>query len=69
MDIPLGSIFEVTINSNKLYAYIEDILTHLRDHADKINDLTLTVADISTSLREQLKEQIKSKDYNIDIEL
>jgi len=63
MDIPLGNIFEVTINSNRLYSYIEDIQTQLNQHADKINSLNLSMSTISSSL----KEQIVSKDYNIDI--
>lgn len=36
MEIPFGNIFEVTINSKKLYAFIEDILGQLRDHNHKI---------------------------------
>jgi hypothetical protein len=65
MDIPLGTIFEVTINSNRLYSYIEDILSQLRVHSEQIASLNLTVTGISTSISDQLK----SKDYNIDIEL
>lgn len=32
MDLPLGNFFEVTINSNKLFAFIEDIFAQLKQH-------------------------------------
>lgn len=50
MDIPFGNIFEVTINSNKLYTYIEDILAQLKDHNEKINQLNATVGGINSSI-------------------
>ena len=43
MDIPLGNIFEVTINSNKLYNYIEDIISQLKAQAEQIASLNVSV--------------------------
>lgn len=65
MDIPLGNIFEVTINSNRLYSYIEDIMAQLKDHTLHITQLHSSVAALSTSI----KDQLKATDYNLDIEL
>lgn len=63
MDIPLGNIFEVTINSNRLYSYLNDILGQLKEQSERINGLGSAVSSISSGLQEQLRK----KDQSLEI--
>jgi len=41
--LPVGNFFEVTINSNKLYALINEMMTSVKEQASRISTLELNI--------------------------
>lgn len=50
MDLPTGNFFEVTINSNKLFSFIEDIFKQLKTQETQIESLSSKINGMVTSV-------------------
>jgi hypothetical protein len=66
MDLPLGNFFEVTINSNKLFGLMDEIMARLKQHAAQLADLETSVSRTSAIVEKKSKEQ--SSYYDIELE-
>jgi hypothetical protein len=54
MELPIGNFFEVTINSNKLYSFMEDIMHKLDSQEGRVCELARQVGSTG-SVDDKLK--------------
>lgn len=57
MELPIGNFFEVTINSNKLFSFMEDIMRKVDVQDARIGELTRLFGATGTNLDQKLKSQ------------
>lgn len=56
MDLPLGNFFEVTVDSQRLSVWMEDIQRQIRVQSDRTDELARTLGGLSGSLGARLKK-------------
>lgn len=56
MELPLGNFFEVTINSNKLYSFMEDFTRKLDTQDARIDELSKRIGSAGSSVDDKLKD-------------
>lgn len=55
--LPVGNFFEVTINSNKLYALINEMMTSVKEQASRISTLELNIKRASSMVEKKSKDR------------
>ena len=64
--LPVGNFFEVTINSNKLYALINEMMTSVKEQASRISTLELNIQRTSSMVEKKSKD--REEGLQIEIE-
>lgn len=55
MELPIGNFFEVTINSNKLYAIMDDMMRKLECQETRIGEMVRLIGSAGGSVDDKLK--------------
>lgn len=56
MELPLGNFFEVTVNTNKLAGFMDDVLRKVQTQSDRIDELNKIVTAFTSSIGGRLKK-------------
>jgi tRNA(Phe) wybutosine-synthesizing methylase Tyw3 len=62
MNIPTGNFFEVTINSQKLFSFIEEINKQLKHQESQLVALSSKINGMVSSVQEETRTQSRSHD-------
>jgi hypothetical protein len=60
MELPCGNFFEVTINSNKLYAHIQQLNDQLTQQKRKLEQFDTMTSNFEDKLMVRVNEQLAS---------
>ncbi len=55
MELPLGNFFEVTVDSQRLSAWLDDTQRQIRVQSDRTDELARTVSGLAASLGARIK--------------
>lgn len=56
MELPLGNFFEVTVNTNKLAGFMDDVLRKVQTQSDRIDELNKIMTAFTSSIGGRLKK-------------
>jgi hypothetical protein len=66
MELPLGNFFEVTVDAQRLSAWLEDMQRQVRVQADRTDELGKTVGGLAGSLGARMKRSEEAVEEQLE---
>lgn len=66
MELPLGNFFEVTVNTNKLAGFMDDVVRKVQTQSDRIDELAKIVTAFTSSIGGRLKKSEETVQIEVE---